>query len=79
VSAARTTTTGYVGHVWAGVPALAGEHSRAVCNRCQGVRHARPVVGGHIVEFSRDGIVWGEHFACAGSPAQTAQTATVRP
>lgn len=77
MSPARTTATGYVGHVWAGVPALPGEHSRAVCSRCRGVRRARPseTTGGpaHVVEFSRDGIVWGDRFACVRESEKTAE------
>ena len=77
MSPARTTSTGYVGHVWAGVPALAGEHSRAVCSRCRGVRRARPSESStgpaHVVEFSRDGIAWGDRFACVMESEKTAE------
>lgn len=59
-----TTTTGYVGHVWSHVTAPVGEASRAVCTRCRGSRRVVSAASG--VEFSRDGVTWGERFACAG-------------
>lgn len=71
MSPARTTSTGYVGHVWAGVPALPGEHSRAVCSRCRGIRRARHDGTTYVVEFSRDGATWGERFACVTTGSAT--------
>lgn len=62
MSPARTTATGYVGHVWVGVRALDGEADRSVCSRCHGVR--RVVSIGAAVSYSRDGVTWGERFAC---------------
>ena len=62
MSPARTTATGYVGHVWAGVTAPVGEAARAVCTRCKGARRVRGV--GLGVEFSRDGVTWGDRFPC---------------
>jgi hypothetical protein len=59
VSPARTTV---VGHVWAGVTAPVGEVARAVCTRCKGARRVRGV--GLGVEFSRDGVTWGDRFPC---------------
>lgn len=63
MSPARTTATGYVGHVWVGVTAPAGEPDRAVCTRCKAARRVQRI--GAPVEYSRDGIEWGARFACA--------------
>lgn len=62
MSPARATVTGYVGHVWEHVTAPDGEVCRASCTRCKGARRVRGV--GLGVEFSRDGITWGDRFPC---------------
>lgn len=71
MSPARTTATGYVGHVWAGVPALSGEHSRAACSRCRGIRRTRHDGVTYRVEFSRDGVTWGDRFECVTAGSAT--------
>ena len=69
MSPARTTATGYVGHVWRHVTAPVGEVSRAVCDRCKGSRRIARI--GDPVEFSRDGVTWGDRFECVTAGSAT--------
>ncbi len=60
--------TGRIGHSWRSTTAPAEELSRAVCDRCKAAR--RITRESMRIEFSRDGVTWGDHVACEPKAVQ---------